>query len=779
MKYLALLATLGISLGAVACKSAAAPASTVPVTISIFPTATQTVLPGATISFTATVSNTTNTTVTWEVQGNVNGDATDGTISTSGLYTAPSASAVINPFEVTVTAVSAADTSVTASTTVSIVLPSAVMISPTSMTLAAGATQQFTATTTPANQAVTWEVNGGAGNSTIGTITPAGLYTAPQVPPAGGTVTITAALQSAPTDFAVSTVILEYSNFSLQNSYAFSLRGSDRSGLLLRAGTVTADGKGNITAGTEDINNGINLVQTAVSFTGTYTIGPDGRGTVTFQDKFNGNTSGTGTASQFSIVIVSAQQVQMEELDTFASGSGEADLQTASLNTASFQGEYVFDFSGVDASGEPISTVGEFPANGTGGGVPTTGLEDVNDNGALTSSAVATFSYQSVAANGRGLATLNGANYSFYMVSAARAKFVSLTASPVVAGEAIQQAGGGFNSTSLGGNSLLITNGTSTAGPISSAASFFATPSSGAITDGLLSQNNDGNVTPPGGGVFTGTYTVAANGRGTASFTSGETYVFYLSGQGQAIIQETDSTAVADGTLLGLTGGPFQTSNLSGGYALQLRGVQAGVGEQDIVGQLNTGNGQVASGTVDIDTANAPSASTAFTPAPGVAIASGATYSISNGQGPLNLTINGTNLEFTAYFLSSSSLYLLRQDTTDTRVLHGNLYQDVSLSAAIVSPNNVTFVVGVAGTFTVVATGNPAPTLSQSGTLPSGITFDALTGVLSGTPAAGTGGAGSTTGITTMAYPIQFTATNSAGSTAVQNFTLIVAQPET
>ncbi len=204
----------------------------------------------------------------------------------------------------------------------------------------------------------------------------------------------------------------------------------------------------------------------------------------------------------------------MEELDTFASGSGEADLQdSASLNTGSFAGEYVFDFSGVDASAEPISTVGEFPANGLGGGVATTGLEDVNDNGALTSSALATFSYQSVAANGRGLATLNGANYSFYMVSAARAKFISLTSAPVVAGDAIQQAAGGFNSNSLGGNALLITNGTSTAGPISTAASFFATPSSGAITEGLLNQNNSGNVTPPGGGVFTGTYTVAANGR--------------------------------------------------------------------------------------------------------------------------------------------------------------------------------------------------------------------------------------------------------------------------
>ena len=61
----------------------------------------------------------------------------------------------------------------------------------------------------------------------------------------------------------------------------------------LRAGSFTADGSGNITAGIEDINNGPGLVQSAVSFTGTYSIG-DGRGSITFNDPFNGNTAGAG-----------------------------------------------------------------------------------------------------------------------------------------------------------------------------------------------------------------------------------------------------------------------------------------------------------------------------------------------------------------------------------------------------------------------------------------------------------------------------------------------------
>ncbi len=78
------------------------------------------------------------------------------------------------------------------------------------------------------------------------------------------------------------------------------------------------------------------------------------------------------------------------------------------------------------------------------------------------------------------------------------------------------------------------------------------------------------------------------------------------------------------------------------------------------------------------------------------------------------------------------------------------------------SANSTTFTVGVFGNFTVTATGSPAPTYSESGALPSGVTFNIFHELI-GTPAAGTGGV----------YPITFTATNTAG-TATQNFTLTV-----
>jgi hypothetical protein len=89
-----------------------------------------------------------------------------------------------------------------------------------------------------------------------------------------------------------------------------------------------------------------------------------------------------------------------------------------------------------------------------------------------------------------------------------------------------------------------------------------------------------------------------------------------------------------------------------------------------------------------------------------------------------------------------------------------------STAPVFTSPNSTTFTVGTADSFTVTATGSPTPTLSRTGTLPSGVTFNAATGVLSGTPAAGTG----------RSYIITFTARNGVAPSAVQNFTLTVLQ---
>jgi hypothetical protein len=80
--------------------------SPAPVSVSISP-ASATVRINRALQFTATVQGTSNTAVTWQVNGITGGNKTVGMISTSGRYTAPSA--VPSPSTVTVTAVSAAD----------------------------------------------------------------------------------------------------------------------------------------------------------------------------------------------------------------------------------------------------------------------------------------------------------------------------------------------------------------------------------------------------------------------------------------------------------------------------------------------------------------------------------------------------------------------------------------------------------------------------------------------------------------------------------------------
>lgn len=76
-------------------------------------------------------------------------------------------------------------------------LTTTVTVSPASANVRAGAAQAFTATVAGASsQTVTWSVNGmSGGNSTLGTITSGGNYTAPAVVPNPNTITVTATSQ--------------------------------------------------------------------------------------------------------------------------------------------------------------------------------------------------------------------------------------------------------------------------------------------------------------------------------------------------------------------------------------------------------------------------------------------------------------------------------------------------------------------------------------------------------------------------------------------------------
>jgi hypothetical protein len=82
---------------------------------------TVTLLVDGSVNFNTSVAGAADGTVTWEVNGIAGGDATVGTISSDGLYSAPVA--VPTPPTVTVTAVANADSRATASAQVTITAP--------------------------------------------------------------------------------------------------------------------------------------------------------------------------------------------------------------------------------------------------------------------------------------------------------------------------------------------------------------------------------------------------------------------------------------------------------------------------------------------------------------------------------------------------------------------------------------------------------------------------------------------------------------------------------
>jgi hypothetical protein len=164
------------------------------VLLSISPT-TASVPTASTDSFTAIVTGTTNTAVTWSLSGAGCSGASCGSLATTSIaavYTAPVVAP--SPPSVTVIATSMAVPSKTASASVTIVPVVVVTVTPASTSVVTGATQQFNATVVgTSNTAVTWNVQGaGCSAAACGTINGTGLYTAPSAIPSPATVTVTA-----------------------------------------------------------------------------------------------------------------------------------------------------------------------------------------------------------------------------------------------------------------------------------------------------------------------------------------------------------------------------------------------------------------------------------------------------------------------------------------------------------------------------------------------------------------------------------------------------------
>jgi hypothetical protein len=196
--YVAVLVTFALGCGGGSGGSGGGSAPSGPISVSVSPTAMK-VGANQTQQFTANVTGTSNTTVTWT-------SSAGSAISQTGLYTAPTS--IPAPPTATVTATSQADPTKSASATVTVV-PGAQMV-PASANVQVNATQYFFLNVFGVtNPVFNWSVVGGASN---GTIAPFGLgqqeanYTAPATVPTPAQVTLKAVLQTDPTVSATTTV---------------------------------------------------------------------------------------------------------------------------------------------------------------------------------------------------------------------------------------------------------------------------------------------------------------------------------------------------------------------------------------------------------------------------------------------------------------------------------------------------------------------------------------------------------------------------------------------
>jgi large repetitive protein len=219
---------------------------------------------------------------------------------------------------------------------------------------------------------------------------------------------------------------------------------------------------------------------------------------------------------------------------------------------------------------------------------------------------------------------------------------------------------------------------------------------------------------------------------------------------------------IAEDKLVTATGSNSATAPSSGQWVMQMVAFKAAGTGTGVAPAINSG----ASATFSVGVAGSFTVTTTGTPTPSLSetgtLPSGVTFK-DNGNG--TATLAGTPAAGTA---ASYSLTITAANGVGTNATQ-SFTLTVNQAPAITSASSTTFTAGTAGSFTVTATGTPTPTLSETGALPSGITFANNangTATLSGTPATGTGGN----------YPLTVTATNGVGTNATQSFTLTVNQ---
>jgi hypothetical protein len=216
-------------------------------------------------------------------------------------------------------------------------------------------------------------------------------------------------------------------------SFAFTVAGDADNSPFAEGGILTADGNGNITAGTEDLNVAGALTEN-IPVSGTYTIASTGRGTLSLN-----------SGQEFAIYPTMTGGVQIMDLASIDNGTA-LEQSATTFSNSSITGAYGLNFTGINLSeGVEVDAISQFTADGNGN---ITGALDLNNSGTLSSGQSLSGTY-ATSPNGRGTATLNfpaetalglsNLNVVYYAVSGSQALFIETDGAQVSVGVFSQQ----------------------------------------------------------------------------------------------------------------------------------------------------------------------------------------------------------------------------------------------------------------------------------------------------------------------------------------------------
>ena len=394
------------------------------------------------------------------------------------------------------------------------------------------------------------------------------------------------------------------SNTLLSGSYSFLFHGFDSGGNVEMAGNFTASGTGTIQGGQLDSNRsgGTLGVFTGSQFTGTYTIGSDGRGTMQW---IMTNSKGAMSTTNYVLAEDSGGNFHMIENDTLGTpqthGSGIIKpVVGGALTAAAFSGNYVLELDGQDNLGKSEVIVGVAHADGVSQVTP--GMFDVNDGGTYSPAVAFTATFAVGSSNNKGLLFLTyqipgsapvTTQYTFYFVSANDIFLMAITPTdaldPRLGGEMfLQQPGAAFDATALSG--ISVATGSGLDGSNATVLAGLLTGDGTSVASVSYDQNDGGAVTA--NNTATGSYVADPSGNGRMAFTGlGARFAAaYLTGPNQGLLIGSDA-AVTYGFLDAQTStAPFSTTSIQGGYTLSAE-TTLDPATLNISGQLNSLNG--------------------------------------------------------------------------------------------------------------------------------------------------------------------------------------------